>query len=150
MALENSSTTTPSSALSIIDILSCISDLNALSIFKAVALSDNDCGDILITKLKLTRKQYYSNQQKLIDAGLMKKVNVSKYKLTSFGKVIFSCIRKVETAIECYWKLKAIDSITKMMYTNAELPAEEYQKIVDNIIDDDEIKDILVRRFCRI
>jgi hypothetical protein len=48
------------SELSAADVLRCISDKKTLSIFKAVALSENDCSSILITKLRLTRKQYYS------------------------------------------------------------------------------------------
>ena len=50
---------------------------------------------------------------------------------------------KVETAIRYYWKLKAIDSIIS---TYRELPTEECQRIIDNIIDNDEIKEMLVSK----
>jgi hypothetical protein len=51
---------------------------------------------------------------------------------------------KIETAIKYNWKLKAIDSITTMMSAEAkELPLEERQRIIDNLIDNKEIKDIL-------
>jgi hypothetical protein len=135
-------------ALSAADVLSCIRDERALSIFKAIALSENDDGRILITKLALTRAQYYSSMEKLMDADLVKKIS-GKYRLTSLGRVIFSAQTKVETEIETaikhYWELKAVDSIMmKMSAGEKELPLEERQKIIDNLIDNNEIKNILV------
>ena len=112
-------------------------------LFKAIADSDNDCSEILITKLKLTRKQFYSSVEKLIDVGLTKRIS-GRYSLTSFGKVIFSTLVKIETAIIYYWKLKAVDSIT--MSANTELPEQECQKIIDRIIDNHQIKDIFVTK----
>lgn len=126
--------------LSAADILSCISNKKALSLFKAIAFSERDNATILITKLGLTRKQYYSNMEKLIDSGLVKRSD-GKYCLTSFGKVIFSAQAKVETEIETaikhYWELKAVDF---MKMSEKELPVQEYQKIIDDLIDNHEIK----------
>jgi hypothetical protein len=56
--------------LSAADVLRCIYDKKALSLFKAVALSENNDTSILITKLALTRKQYYSSMEKLMNADL--------------------------------------------------------------------------------
>jgi hypothetical protein len=135
--------------LSTADVLSCICDERALSIFKAIALSQKNDTDILITKLRLTRKQYYSSIEKLIDADLVKRIS-GKYRLTSFGKVIFSAQQKVETEIETaikyYWELKAVDSITLKSAEAKELPLEERQRIIGNLIDNKEIKDILVSK----
>jgi predicted transcriptional regulator len=131
-------------ALSVANILSSISDEKVLSIFKAVALSENDCSSILITKLRLTRRQYYSNMEKLVHAGLVKRTS-GKYRLTSFGKLILSMMLKIETAIKYHWKLKAIDSIMMMSAVDGkELPLEEGQKIIDTLIDNQQIKDILI------
>jgi beta-lactamase class A len=134
--------------LSIVDILSCICDEKALLILKVIALSENNDTDILITKLRLRRKQYYSSMEKLVNAGLVKRIN-GKYRLTSFGKVIFSTQAKVETEIETalkhYWELKAFDSITmKMSARDKELFLQQRQKIIDDLIDNHEIKDILL------
>ena len=135
--------------LSAADVLRCICDERALSIFKAIALSQKNDTDILITKLALTRKQYYSSIQKLMDADLVKRIS-GKYRLTSFGKVISSAQLKVETEIETaikhYWELKAVDSITLKSRESKELPLEEHQRIIDNLIDNQEIKDILVSK----
>jgi predicted transcriptional regulator len=132
------------SELSVVDVLSSISDEKTLSIFKAVALSENHCSSILITKLRLTHRQYYSGMERLIDAGMVKRID-GKYRITSFGKLILSMLFKIENAIKYHWKLKAIDSIMTMMSAEAkELPLEERQKIIDNLIDNQEIKDILI------
>jgi predicted transcriptional regulator len=111
--------------ISVADTMSAISDDKALSLFKAVAISENDCS-ILITKLILTRKQYYSRMKKLMYAGLIKRIG-SKFSLTSFGKVIYSKVINIENAIEYYWKLKAIDSIT--MFANSDLPPQSIKRL---------------------
>ena len=136
--------------LSIADILSCICDERALSIFKAIGLSENNDTDILITKLGLSRKQYYSAMEKLVNADLVKRIN-GKYRLTSFGKVIFSIQAKVETeigtAIKNYWELKAVDSITmKMSIRDKELFLQHRQDIIGDLIDNHEIKDLLLSK----
>jgi hypothetical protein len=65
-------------------------------------------------------------------------------------KELFSAQAKVETEIETaikyYWELKGVDSIMmKMMSSDEkELPLQERQKIIDNLIDNNEIKNILV------
>jgi predicted transcriptional regulator len=127
--------------ISVAGTMSAISDDKALSLFKAVALSESDCSNILITKLRLTRRQYYSIMTRLMRADLVRRIS-GKYSLTSLGKVIFYSYVKIEDAIKCYWKLKAVDSI--LMSANAELPAEECQRIIDNLIDNNEIKAVLI------
>jgi predicted transcriptional regulator len=129
--------------VSVAGTISVISDEKALSLFKAVALSEKDNTSGLITKLGLTHRQYYSIMKKLIDTGLVKRIS-GNYSLTSFGKITFYIqVKKIETAIKHYWELKAVDSIIE--YVNRkDLPIEEYQRIVDNLIDNHEIKAILI------
>ena len=131
------------SEVSIGDVLSIISNAKALSIFKAVALAENDCSSILITKLKLTRRQYYSNMERLTEVHIVRRTN-GKYSLTSFGKVIFSMLLKIETTIKFHWKFKAIDTVMMASAGNNELPIEERDRIIDSLIDNQEIKDMLV------
>ena len=131
------------SELSIRDVLSIISNAKALSIFKAVALAENDCSSILITKLKLTRRQYYSNMERLTEVHIVRRTN-GKYSLTSFGRVIFSMLLKIETTIKFHWKFKAIDTVMMASAGNNELPIEERDRIIDSLIDNQEIKAILV------
>ena len=121
-------------------VISAISDDKALSLFKAVALSENDCSNLLISKLRLSRRQYYSTMMELMDADLVRRIS-GRYSLTSLGKIMFNSYLKIESAAKYYWKLKAIDSI--LTSTTSELPVQECTRIIDSIIDNDEIKAIL-------
>ena len=123
-------------------VISAISDDKALSLFKAVALSENDCSNLLISKLRLSRRQYYSTMMELMDADLVRRIS-GRYSLTSLGKIMFNSYMRIETAIKYYWKLKAIDSITMATEVKG-LPAKEYETIVKNLIDNDQIKAVLV------
>jgi predicted transcriptional regulator len=127
---------------SVASILSAISDGKSLSLFKAIARSDNYDSSTITGKLNRTRKQFYSSMKKLMDVGLVKRTN-GKYHLTSLGKVVFNMQSKVEIGIENHWKLKALDSIINSA-DNKDLPAQEYQMIIDKLIDNPDIKDILV------
>jgi hypothetical protein len=78
--------------------------------------------------------------EKLMHAGLVKRIG-GKYMLTSLGKITFSMLTTIETAIKYYWKLKAIDSIFMSAHTT--LPSKEYQRIIDTLMDNQEIKTVL-------
>jgi predicted transcriptional regulator len=126
--------------ISKVAVLQAISDKRASNILKNIASSDSN-SDILITQLKLTRKQYYSRMSCLIKAGLVKRQK-GRYLLTAFGKVIYTAQvnleTKIETALTNYWKLKAIDSM--------EMPSrEETDKVISVLIENDEIKGILTK-----
>jgi hypothetical protein len=76
--------------------------------------------------------------EKLMNADLVKRIN-GKYRLTSFGKIIFSTQAKVETEIETaikhYWELKAVDYITmsKKMSAQDKQLLQERQRIIDDL-----------------
>jgi predicted transcriptional regulator len=125
--------------LSICDALKAISDDDSLILFNTIALSSGDT-DILITRLNLTRKQYYSRISKLINAGLMARKN-RKYFLTSYGKVVYEAHMLIGMALQNYWKLKAIDSM--LSDTNYEISVEERKRVIDTLIESDTIKEIL-------
>ncbi len=65
-----------------VSVLDAISDKGASNIFKSIASSDSN-SEILITRLNLTRKQYYSIMSVLMKAGLVKKYK-GRYSLTAF------------------------------------------------------------------
>jgi predicted transcriptional regulator len=120
------------------DVLEAMSDNRSLELFRTIALTRTD-SDTLISKTKLTCKQYYSRMSRLMNAGLIKRKQ-GKYTLTAFGKVIYDiAIVTLENAVSNYWKLKAIDSLEM----SKALPAEERKKIIDSLIDNQVIKDIL-------
>jgi predicted transcriptional regulator len=131
--------------VSVAGVISAISDKIALSIFKSIALSENYNVKTLMANLRLTREECYWRMEKLMRAGLVKRIRGRYYTITSLGKVIFAIVVKIETAINYYWKLKAIDSVIMMSTVyGKELPVQECQKIMDNIIDNQEIKAILL------
>ncbi|MFZ0893774.1 MAG: hypothetical protein WAZ77_04655 [Candidatus Nitrosopolaris sp.] len=73
--------------LSVSDTVSAISDDSSMVLFNTITLASGD-SSILIGRLNLTRKQYYSRMSDLINAGLVRRMN-GKYFVTSFGKVVY-------------------------------------------------------------
>jgi predicted transcriptional regulator len=124
----------------VIDILKAISDEKSLELFRIVALTKQH-SDILVSKTKLTRKQYYSRMSTLMKAGLIKREE-GNYTMTAFGRIIYHIsLAAMENAVNNYWKLKAIESLRM----SKDIPAAECKKIIDRFIDNPEIKDIFVR-----
>jgi predicted transcriptional regulator len=123
-------------SLSITDTLKAISDDKSLMLFNTIVLD----GSILINRLNLTRKQYYSRMSELTSAGLVRRIN-GKYSVTSFGKVVYKAQELIGMAAQYSSKLQAIDSVESPKF-----PAAELSKIIDTLISNNEIKEILVRR----
>ncbi len=94
--------------VSVSDILSAISDDKSLVLFNTIALASVD-SSILISRLNLTHKQYYSRLSDLINAGLVRRMN-GKYFVTSFGKVVCEAQVSIGKAVQYSSKFKAIDS----------------------------------------
>ena len=124
---------------SVVETVKAISKEEALIIFKTIALGKVE-GNIVRSKTKLTSKQYYSRMSALLKAGIVKRKS-GRYNLTTFGKVVYNAQATIENAINNYWKLKAVDSIIEI---SEEVPKEEFNKIVDILIDNHQIKDSLI------
>ncbi|HJT49932.1 MAG TPA: hypothetical protein VJ729_17255 [Nitrososphaeraceae archaeon] len=122
------------------NVLKSISDDESLGLFRSIATSDSD-SESLRNRTKMTRKQYYSRMSRLMRAGLIKRKN-GKHSLTAFGKVIYETQITIENAINNYWKLKAIDSLEM----SDDLPLEERKKLIDNLIENNGIREILARK----
>lgn len=122
-------------------IMSALSERKGLDIFKSIATATATANtDVLITKLKLTRKQYYSRMSNLVKNGLVKRQK-GRYLLTCFGKVIYSSYMsleaKIDEASDSYWKLKAMDSLEFHS-------TEERNKIMSILIDNPDIQNALL------
>jgi len=133
--------------VSLANILSAISNENALAVFKTIADTKGDT-NILRTKLNITRKQYYSRISGLLKAGLVKRKN-GRYSLTIFGELVYDAAMTLEKAFNSnnYWKLKAIDSFEIAPGQGHELSVEERNKIIDTLLrDDQKIKEILLTK----
>ncbi|MGC2569871.1 MAG: hypothetical protein WA364_00050 [Candidatus Nitrosopolaris sp.] len=128
--------------MAVADVLKTIADDKSLVLFNAIALSNSD-SDILISTLHFTRKQYYARLSALLRAGLVKR-EMAKYSITTFGMILYFAQEIIGKALNQYWKLKAIDSIN--VTCDGELPHDQFHKIIDNLITDQEIRDILLQQ----
>ena len=117
--------------------LDAVSDDAALELFKLVAHSGGT-SEVLRSKIKITRKQYYSRLFKLVNCGLVKRRD-NQYFLTTLGKVMYDAQATIDNAIASYWKIKAVDSLE----IAKGIPAEEQKKLIETLIQDQAIKDIL-------
>ena len=124
--------------MALADVLKTLAEDKSLVLFNTIALSNGD-SDILISTLHLTRKQYYARLSALLKAGLVKR-EMSKYHLTTFGMIIHHVQEIIEEALNKNWKLKAIESINI-----GELPQDQFHRIIDKLITNQEIKEILIR-----
>ena len=128
--------------MAVADVLKTIAEDKSLVLFNAIALSNSD-SDILISTLHLTRKQYYARLSALLKAGLVKR-EMAKYSLTTFGMIVYYAQEIIGKAVNQYWKLKAIDSIN--VTCNGELPQDQFHRIINKLITNQEIKDILLQQ----
>lgn len=118
--------------------LKAIADDKSLVLFNTIAIEGGD-SDILVSRLGVTRKQYYTRISALSKAGLISRKN-RRYHLTSFGKIVYDAQLTVGRAANTFWKLKAIDSFD----TEHKLPEDERDKIINALIDNQDIKKILL------
>jgi hypothetical protein len=137
--MGNTNTTTPS----ITSILKNISDDKALILFNHIAVSDGD-RYIPLREMDLTTKQYYSRISGLLDVGLIRR-HKGKYSLTLLGKVVYDAQMTIGKTLAYYWKLKAIESVETTASVTTDLPEGEIVQLINALIDDHQIKDILLK-----
>jgi hypothetical protein len=124
--------------ISPVDVLGAIADEKSLLLFRAIASSDSEADtDTLVTSLHITKKQYYSRIGKLTRSKLVNRTN-GKYFPTSLGKIVYETQTIIGKAVADYWKLKAVDGLENSH--SDQMPKEEYDKVVDALIDNDMIK----------
>jgi predicted transcriptional regulator len=106
-------------------------------VFDFIAVEGGDRKRI-INSLGLTTKQYHSRISALRKSGMVEKIN-GKYFLTSLGEVVHDARQLIGSAFKDYWKFKAIDAIW------FELPKKERNKIIESLIDNEDIRELLFR-----
>jgi predicted transcriptional regulator len=125
----------------LVELIKLMSDDKSVLIFNTIFLASGDTSEILRTRLKLGRKQYYSRMSRLSKAGLVKRQK-GRYFVTAFGKVIYNAQRLLVSAVKNHWKLKAIDSLK--IANHDTVPEEERVKIIELMIGNQQIKKILL------
>ena len=138
-----------SDSLSVETVFSAISDNKSRSLFNIIAIMSSPAsdgqstGEILISRMNLTRKQYYTRISQLRDAGLITKKR-TRFILTSLGMIVYEIQKTIGVAIQNRWKLEAIDSIQTSQLADR-MPIEERQKLINTLVGDcDRIRDILL------
>ena len=128
---------------SITSVLKVISDEKALALFEKIVVSDNNNDRFISLKeINLTTKQYYSRLFGFLKAGLIKR-HKGKYIPTLLGRVVYESQMVIEEALSNYWKLKVIDQIEM---SNSDLPTEVMTRLINALIDNHQIKDVLMKR----
>jgi predicted transcriptional regulator len=129
--------------LTVDQILKSVSDWGSLTLLRSIASVEEgeDLSVMSLTKLRLSRRAYYSRLRQLLDTELVERNN-GRYKLTSLGKIVYEYYMKIENLLKHdYYKLKAIDAIDK----SDDLEAVERVEAINNLIEDKKLKAILVK-----
>jgi hypothetical protein len=129
------------SMTTLVDILSLIAERKCSVLFRTIGELEVPAA-LQITKLNMTRKQFYSRISQLLRNDLIRKTH-GKYELTLFGKVVFGIENKIQHSIDNYWKLKAIETLDE------NLPELEKTSLINSIVDDPLIRDLLDRSISR-
>ena len=120
------------------DILHSISDSKSLDLFCFIAKGSVK-SEVLKQTKGLSKKQYYLRTKQLLKQELIQR-NKGSFSLTCLGAIVYHAQLVIETGVNSYWKLKAIDSI------QSSVGIEEYEriKLIKTIIDDARIEGILI------
>ena len=103
----------------------------------------NPDGEILISRLNLTRKQYYTRISQLRSAGLITRKR-ARFVLTSLGRVVYETHKTIGIAIQNRWRLQAIDLLENSLPTNR-MPIDGRQNVINTLLGDCEtIRNILL------
>ena len=114
-----------------------MSDDKSQALFNTIAQHS-----ILIKKMHLSTKQYYSRISGLTTTGLIKR-NQGKYSLTPLGRVVHSVNTTIEKTLNYYWKMRAIELIP--LSSSAEMSREDLINLIDSLIDNYEIREIITK-----
>lgn len=125
-------------AVTKLEVLETISDDVSLIMISMIQ-NNSETADSLIDKLNITHKQYYDRITKLLKTGLVKRKG-RDYFITSFGKLIYQAHLKIAKGATNLSRLKAIDAIK----SNNDMSHDEYRNVIDGLIDDNELKKIIL------
>ena len=144
-------------SLSIAKVLYAISDDKSWILFNTIAtssdpipngkvLGDGDGGQISISRLNLTRKQYYQRMNRLMSLGLINRKK-RRYTLSSLGRVLYETQKILGVAIQNRWKLQAIDLLDNSLNTNR-MPVDGKHKVINTLLADCETVREIILCYC--
>jgi hypothetical protein len=134
-----------SDSLSVETVFSALSDNKSLSLFNIIGIMSSHTsdgqptGEILISRMNLTRRQYYTRISRLVDVGLITKKR-ARFVLTSLGSIVYENYKTIGVAIQNRWRLQVIDSLITHGVTT-----EERHKLINTLLGDcDNLREMLL------
>jgi hypothetical protein len=130
-------------------VLKKISDDKALILFNFIVASSTEIKYTSLKAMNLSTKQYYSRMSGLLKVGLIRR-HKGRYIPTLLGRVVYDSQMLIGKTLSYYWQLKAIESVeiesTHKSNLDAvlEVPREEITKLITALIDNRQIKNILL------
>ena len=120
------------------EIVKMVTNENTLKILNQIIDYNNnnnnykDGNTLSLSKIGLTRKQFYTKLNELITRGIIKREK-GKYYLTTFGKIVydltFEYMRKLDSVIEDWWKFEALD----LLDISDEFTNDEKRKMMEHM-----------------
>ena len=129
-----------SSRISTARVIVALSDNKSFYLLSKIAFAEVD-SEFLLSETKLTAKAFYSRMSRLLKIGIITRKS-GKYSLTSFGKIVYHAQDLVDTGLNNYWRLSALDSLGMI----DALPTMEYNKISNSLLGDSVIEKIIARQ----
>jgi hypothetical protein len=129
-----------SSCMSTARVMMALSDKKSFYLLSKIAFAEVD-SQFLLSETKLSAKAFYSRMSRLLKIGIITRKS-GMYSLTSFGKIVYHAQDLIDTALNNYWRLSALDSLGMI----DALPTMEYNKISNSLLGDCVIEKILARQ----
>jgi hypothetical protein len=129
-----------SSEISTSKVLSALCNAKSINLLSKIALAKEADWATLLKETALSNKALYTRLARFLKVGIAFKGTNHKYSLTSFGKVVCHAQHLIVSASKNYWRLSALESLN----TLGELPATEYTKMCERLLNDQVIKDALL------
>ena len=121
-------------------VMVALSDTKSFYLLSKIAIAEAD-SQFLLSETKLSAKAFYSRMSRLLKIGVINRKS-GKYSLTSFGKIVYHAQDLVDTGLNNYWRLSALDSLGMI----DALPTMEYNKISNSLLGDSVIEKIIARQ----
>ena len=121
-------------------VMMAISDKKSFYLLTKIAIAEVD-SESLLSETKLSAKAFYSRMSRLLKIGIITRKS-GKYSLTSFGKIVYYAQSLIDTGLNNYWRLSALDSLGMI----DALPTMEYNKISNSLLGDSVIEKIIARQ----
>lgn len=129
-----------SSSISTARVMMAISDKKSFYLLTKIAFAEVD-SESLLSETKLSAKAFYSRMSRLMKIGIITRKS-GKYSLTSFGKIVYYAQSLIDTGLNNYWRLSALDSLGII----DAFPTVEYNKISNSLLGDSVIEKIIARQ----